>query len=144
MDREWCLRQGSKSDLDVVWPWLITCWPQCWSFRALPRGPLVPICSKLSSNYFLHKFGSVHTNGRKSAQIEKIFPRKTCTNCIVLFRDIRLNIVTVKSRFGTHSANLYTTSTSLNSVRHRSIWLEQSTTCAPGSRLDFWPFQTRT
>jgi len=53
MGREWCYGQVSKSNFGVVWRWPFDLVTQKLSFhRRLPRGPLVPICSKFGSFVF--------------------------------------------------------------------------------------------
>ena len=45
-DPEWCLRQASKRNLGLLWPWPFTSWPSRSTVRALP--PRKDLCHSRS------------------------------------------------------------------------------------------------
>jgi len=66
-----------KSIFCLVWPWTLTYWPQSWSFHALARWPLVPICIKSVqsfSKYRPDKFGDRRMDGQTIKQVKNTLP----------------------------------------------------------------------
>ena len=58
-NHEWCLRQVSKSNFDVVWPWPVTSWP-----KGRPFYPLAPwtTCANLHQDRFICLWNIVFTS----------------------------------------------------------------------------------